>query len=518
MDDKYGSLLVKWLSGVDAYPHRPLSVEHIETHISHVFLAGELVYKLKKPVRFDFLDYSNLAAREQACRDELRLNRRLAAEAYLQVLPITLAKGSRFEFAGPGELVDWVVQMRRLPTERSLAALIDQGEASPAHIAMLSNILTKFYQSQRSSPISATEYVDRVRAHVVANARELHTASRDLSIDLIDRVHHFQLQSLTFHEDLFADRVAAGRIVDGHGDLRPEHICFTQDGSVLIFDCLEFSADLRRIDCLDELAFLAAECDFLGARWIGPLVREAYAAGCRDRAEDRLWSFCRSYRAVVRAKIAALRAAQLDDSHRQASISEAQQHLQLADEYAEPWRSPQVLIVGGLSGTGKSTLASAIAERLGARMLRTDVLRKQIFGNRPVGERGENELYGAESRQLIYTRMFEQAQHSLAAGISVVLDGTFGQRLAIQDVQDLARRQGCSLLGIECTCPAEVARARIAERLAHGDDASDARPEIHDLQHSQWQPWPATLAQVQIDTQMPLPQQLRLALRQINPH
>ena len=516
MDANSTNAVVAWLSRVEAYPHRPANVQHIETHISHVFLAGPLVFKLKKPARFDFLDYSTLAQREQACRDELRLNRRLAASSYLQVLPVTRLDDLHFEFDGPGQIVDWVVQMRRLPTEHALDALIRRAEVTPEHIALLSQVLVRFYRSQEPLSLEPLAYSDRVRAHVAANARELSAATHHLSAELVDRVHHFQLQTLTCHHELFNRRVVEQRLCEGHGDLRPEHICFADDGSVIIFDCIEFSEDLRRVDCLDELAFLAAECDFLGAQWIGPQLRKAYEVGCDDSVTDRLWSFYKSYRAAVRAKIAALRAEQLcDEFERQTAIGEAVRHLSLADEYGRPWLAPLAIVVGGLSGTGKSTLARAIAERLGARLLRTDSLRQQMFGDGQTPPFQENALYGQEARESVYTRLIEQAAGDLQAGISVVLDGTFGLSTAIQHVQTLTTRWGYRVAGIECTCPSHVARARIAYRLAKGNDPSQARPETHDLQQSQWQPWPPSLAQLRIDTQEPVSLQLGQALRWI---
>jgi aminoglycoside phosphotransferase family enzyme len=192
---------------------------------------------------------------------------------------------------------------------------------------------------------------------------------------MVERVHGFQLQLLQLRPMIFAERVRGGRIVDGHGDLRPEHICLSDP--VAIFDCIEFNPDFRRIDVADELAFLAAECDF-GRRWVGPRLLQAYRERSDDQPAAVLLDFYKAYRACVRAKVVALRADQLEGQSQEAAKEEAQRHLSLADRYVAPWLRPLVLVFGGLAGTGKTTLAMAVADALGVEVLRTDVLRQEL--------------------------------------------------------------------------------------------------------------------------------------------
>jgi uncharacterized protein len=506
MDSAGHNSLVQWLMSPAAYPHRPSRVEHIETHISHVFLAGDDAYKLKKPVRFDFLDFSTLAAREQACRDELRLNRRLAPSTYIDVIPVTQSPGGTWQLAGAGEIVDWLVQMRRLPTDQTLDVLFSRHELTPEHIDGLAQILIRFYGSLKPLSLEPEPYVERYRAHIQANCDALRQAEHHLPAAAVDRVHNFQLQLLAIEPELFVERVQQRRIVEGHGDLRPEHICLSDP--ITIFDCIEFSADFRRLDVLDELAFLAAECDLLGAPWIGPQIRTAYEAATGDQAPEVLWSFYKSYRAAVRAKVAALREDQVQGPAHDAAASDAHRHLALADSYVSSWLKPLVIVVGGLSGTGKTTLATAIADRLGARLLRTDTIRRDLFG------RGENSappdtgLYTPEARRQVYTNLFGQAADDLSERISIVLDGTFSLQGAIEQAHRLAHEQGARFLAIECTCPPEIAQERIKHRHAIGTDASDARPETHAHQRTHWQPWPAGIPQIRIATHHPLEEQL----------
>jgi hypothetical protein len=398
--------------------------------------------------------------------------------------------------------------MRRLPTHQTLQALHQRGELRPEQIDRLASVLVDFYRSLTPLPVSAEEYRQRVEAHVRGNRRELMSVAHHLPPSIVERVHAFQLQLLKLQPEVFDARAGAGKIVEGHGDLRPEHICLSDPPA--IFDCIEFSADFRRLDVADELAFLAAECDFLGADWVGPRLLARYGELSGDRPPEVLLDFYKSYRACVRAKVAALRADQLQGQDRDSAAVEALGHLQLADRYIARWSRPLVLIVGGLSGTGKSTLAAALAEALGAELLRTDVIRKELMPGANVAD-----LYRPETRQRVYDEMFARALVWRQGGVSVVLDGTFSSEASIRSAAQIASRPRSLLLAIECVCPAEVARERIRRRQAAGRDESDARPELHEQQLQSWQPWPAEVPQVKIDTQADLSQQLGLVFREL---
>jgi aminoglycoside phosphotransferase family enzyme/predicted kinase len=490
--------IAEWLSRPEAYPHQPESVEEIETHISHVFVAGELVYKLKKPVKYDFLDYTTLEAREQACREELRLNRRLAADTYLRVVPVKRGTSSGYELDGRGEAVDWVVEMQRLPTELTLEALFKRGKLRPEHMERLAVKLAEFYGSLTPVSLTVEEYRQRCVAHVHANLSELLSVKHHLPRGAVERVHGFQLQLLNLCPKLLEQRVQEGRFVDGHGDLRPEHICLSDP--IRIFDCIEFSADFRRMDVADELAFLAAECDFLGADWAGRHLIAAYELQTGDRPAPVLLDFYKCYRACVRAKVAALRADQVEGEAQESAAGEAQRHLGFADRYAAPWLAPLVICVGGLAGTGKTTLARALAEILGAEVLRTDEIRREIFGAGPYSAEVHGGSYAPEARERVYDEMFKRAAALHSHRISIVLDGTFSMAAQIRKGSDLATDSGAVFLAIECVCPPEVARERISRRLAMGRDASEARPEIHDIQRNLREIWPRDVAQIRIDS------------------
>lgn len=498
--------IVRWLARPDSYAHRPNRIEQIETHISHVFLAGSYVYKLKKPVRYDFLDFTTVQAREHACREEVRLNRRLAPDTYLGVLPIIRGAAGNYRLEGSGDVVDWLVEMRRLPTELTLDALHRRGKLLSGHVDRLSDTLVRFYRSLTPLDLTPDEYCKRYLSHVRANLRELLAVRHHLPRGVVERVHGFQLQLLRLHPEIFAERVRAGRIVDGHGDLRPEHICLSDP--IAIFDCIEFSSDFRRIDMADELAFLAAECDFLGADWVGSQLLTAYQQQSGDHPSPVLWDFYKSYRACVRAKVAALRADQLQSQAQAAAASEAGRHLTLADQYVSPWNRPLVLAVGGLSGTGKTTLATALAEALGAELLRTDTIRRELFGAGSHASESDRGIYTQEARQQVYDEMICRAAALHGDRITVVLDGTFSTLDILGGAQRVAVDPRSVFLAIECDCRPEVAHQRISRRLAEGRDASEARPEIHDLQRERWETWPADVPQIRIDTEQPLDKQV----------
>jgi predicted kinase len=217
--------------------------------------------------------------------------------------------------------------------------------------------------------------------------------------------------------------------------------------------------------------------------------------------------FYKSYRACVRAKVAALRAEQLAEKQAEATV-EAGKHLALADQYAAPWLRPSVFAVGGLAGTGKTTLATALAEALSAELIRTDVVRQQLFGSDSHAAAADTGVYRREAREHVYDEMFRQARSLCADQISVVLDGTFSTRDLLAKAKALSSNPRSSFLAIECVCRPEIAQQRIVQRLAKGRDASEARPEIHELQRARWESWPPEVPHIRVDTEQPLNSQV----------
>lgn len=286
-------------------------IESIETHMSWVFLTETRAFKLKKPVRTEFLDYSTIEARRRCCLAEVQLNRRLAATVYLGVVGLTRAPDGALRLGGEGEVVDWLVEMQRLPADRMLDVQIRNGAVDMGLVCRAAELLTAFYRRAEPAGLCAIEYRRRLEVAVRHNRDELRRLQGRLSEDApeaaIDALAAGQLATLARHAPLFAAR--AGRVVDAHGDLRPEHVCLLP--APVIIDCLEFDRDLRLLDPLSELAFLSLECERLGAPDVGRAFLDTYVEITGDRGAPELMAFYRSHHACLRAMIAAWH---LDDS------------------------------------------------------------------------------------------------------------------------------------------------------------------------------------------------------------
>ena len=293
---------LKYLRRGSTYPDRPRRIDVVETHMSWVFLTDEYAYKLKKPVRYAFLDFSTLASRQRTCQEELRLNRRLAQDVYLGVVPLVRRSDDTLALDVRGQCVDWLVMMRRLPAERMLDRAIRAKRVPEADVHQFARVLADFYQRSPTVQMSPAEYVRRFELDILDNVGELRAPEHELPPALIAESAGAQTDFLRTRSVLLASRARQGRIIEAHGDLRPEHICLGPEPKII--DCMEFKRELRLLDPVDELAFLAMECDRLGAPWIAQLVLDAYGTACGDRPSEALVNFYKSFRACLRAKIA----------------------------------------------------------------------------------------------------------------------------------------------------------------------------------------------------------------------
>jgi aminoglycoside phosphotransferase family enzyme len=293
---------VDFLQRREAYTPSPDHVEAIETHMSWIFLTDRYAYKLKKPIRYDVLDFSSRSRRLRSCRREIGLNRRLAPDVYLDVVPLVVEPGGGLRLGGSGSPVDWLVRMRRLPAERMLDRLIARGTITREEVEPAAAHLASFYAKAVPARIDASGYLRHLRRGIRADRDELIRKVYGLPGGDVLRVAEEQLRYVTEARRTLEKRVTEGRVVEGHGDLRPEHICLTDPPAVI--DCLEFSRDLRMLDPLDELSFLALECTRLGAPDVGEWFIEAYRRTTGDDAPRGLLRFYRRFRALRRAKVA----------------------------------------------------------------------------------------------------------------------------------------------------------------------------------------------------------------------
>ena len=291
---------VAFLRRPGSYPEGTETVDPVETHMAWVFLTDRRAYKLKKPVRYEFLDFSTPEARREDCLAEVRLNRRLAPDVYLGVTALRVEDG-QMRLDGEGRAVDWLTRMKRLSREAMLDRAIERGEVDGARLRAAARKLARFYGSAAPAGLSPGEYLDRLRRYVEENRRELTRPEFGLEKTRAGAVGRRLEGFLAERAGELAARVREGRIVEGHGDLRPEHVCLRPDP--VFIDCIEFRREFRLVDPADELAFLGIECEVTGAARIGDVFLEIYRSETGDPAPPAIVEFYRCHRAFLRAKL-----------------------------------------------------------------------------------------------------------------------------------------------------------------------------------------------------------------------
>ncbi|GAA4545032.1 bifunctional aminoglycoside phosphotransferase/ATP-binding protein [Amycolatopsis samaneae] len=448
-----------------------------ETHIGAVFLVGDHAYKLKKPVDLGFLDFTSRTARRRVCHREVELNRRLAPDVYLGVADLT----------GPdGEPCDHFVVMRRMPEERRLSTVVKQGEPLDTQVDRLARLLASFHaRADRSAEISAEGSRDAIRARWEASFAQVGPFHGPV-LDAAEaaETEHLTREFLAGREALFDRRIADGRIVDGHGDLLADDIFCLDDGP-RVLDCLEFDDRLRRLDGLDDVAFLAMDLERLGAASLAARLLDRYAEFSGDPAPAALRHHYLAYRAFVRVKVACLRHRQGDGS----SAPLARQYARIALDHLRAARV-RLILVGGLPGTGKSTVAAALADRLGAGLLLSDRVRKEVAGLSPetsAADEYRHGLYTPEHTDRTYAELVHRAGALLALGETVVIDASWNADTHRKLATGVAARTHSDLVALRCHVPAATAADRLESR---GPSFSDASPEIADRMAADTEPWP----------------------------
>ena len=484
MDDsvEVESDLVSAMLDRSLYAHGPASVELRETHISWVFLAGDLAYKVKKPLVLPFLDYGTVERRREMCREEVRLNRRLAPRIYLRVIGVA-RDGERWWLTAEDDpaACEYAVEMRRVEERRSLAALAAAGTLLAEHVSATAAVLAAFHAA---APTAARER--RRLAVLEATLDENVVTLRDSGLGVIepsrlDAAEHFTRAFLAARRDELEARAEGGLVRDCHGDLRAEHVIVPEQGDVYVYDCIEFSPELRQIDVAADIAFLVMDLTRLGAESLALLLIADYRRLGGDPGDDALLFFFASYRAWVRAKVACIRAQELSggDAELERARGEAGELMRLGHRFAWRSRGPLVLVLCGVSGTGKTTVARELAAVSGWEHLSSDVTRKRLSGLDPT-ERGGAELYSRTRTIETYRELGTSAAARLERDRGVIVDATFH----LLEERD-AFRAGLGdwpgpLLFVECRasrgCPARSdPRARAAVRPRLGRRCGRAR-------------------------------------------
>ena len=511
--------LVAALRTPACYPHPAGPVDLIETHISYVLLSGAYAYKIKKAVRLGFLDFSTLARRRMYCEEELRLNRRLAPELYLAVVAITGSRDAP-RIAGYGEAIEYAVQMSRFAQDDLLDRQLAAGRLSPEEIDQVAEQLAGFHErAERASPGQRFGSPQAVWAPMAQNFAQLGerlsgAAHRARLADL----EAWSRQRFTEVADLVASRLRDGWIRECHGDLHLGNIVRTGAG-LRLFDCIEFDPGLRWIDVLNEIAFLTMDLGGRGRADYAHRLLNHYLEALGDYRGLPLLAFYTVYRALVRAKVAAIRAGQEEPAGRLAGLATCDQYLDCAGKAAVPGQ-PRLLLMHGLSGSGKSWLAQQLLERLGALRIRSDVERKRLFGL-PALARSDSAvgdgIYDTAATGATYDRLVELASQILAAGYPVVVDAA-NLRIWQRDAfRKLAASRGVPFAIASCTVPEAVLQARLATRLAAGRDASEADRAVLAQQMRDGEAFTADeeACCLTIDTSGPFPEDLPAALQDL---
>jgi aminoglycoside phosphotransferase family enzyme/predicted kinase len=479
-----------------SYPApRPRSVELEETHISLVFLAGDDVYKVKKPVALGFLDFTTREARERACAAEVTLNARLAPDVYRGVVPIVLGRDGRHRVGGDGAVVDAAVHMRRLPEERRADRLLRAGELGPERIEAVATTMARFHAAARADEHTAAFGAPEVVAkNVEENFAQTKSAlHRFVSPSDAREIERFQRGFLATRADVLASRARAGRVRDGHGDLRLEHVYFEPAERVVVIDCIEFNERFRFADVCADIAFLAMDLAYAGRVDLAERLFAVYAREANDFDLYAVADFYESYRAFVRGKIALFMASDpsLAAPIRERAEASARRFFELARAAPRPpLVEPMLVAVGGVIASGKSTVADALSAELAAAVVDADRTRKWMLGveaTRHVDEAPFAGAYDPAFSERVYREVLRRADVVLASGRSVVLDASFRSASMRGAARDLARVRGVPFLFVECDAPDAVCRERL--RVREGTThVSDGRLAIFDDFRARFEP------------------------------
>lgn len=484
LDRVHMTPFIATLTRPSAYAHPVDRVALIETHISWILLAGEFAYKIKKPVALPFVDFSSLAARHEFCLDELRLNRRLAPQLYLDVVAITGTRCSA-RMEGSGRALEYAVKMRRFDQAALFDRLIARNALTPGRIDQLAARIAAFHVAAPSAVDSEWGAPEHVLQPALANFVEMVPHATGKRRDRLERLQSWTLETFKRLEPVFAERRRQGQVRECHGDLHLGNIALIDDQPVP-FDCIEFSAALRWIDVMSEAAFLVMDLIDHGRGDLGYRFLDGYLAGTGDYAGVAVLRFYLVYRALVRAKIHDLRARQMgDDAHEADRLRRAaDRYLALAEELAHETR-PALILMHGFSGSGKSRIAAELATALGAIRIRSDVERKRLFGLGGADRSGSllgAGIYGADAGKRTYARLAELARTILAAGYPVILDAAFLARGQRDMMYRLADKAGATLRIVDCCAPEGALRKRVSARAAAGGDPSEATVAVLDRQ------------------------------------
>lgn len=483
-------MLFKAMTDPAFYPHAVKGPFQEETHISKVFLTGPYAYKIKKPVNLGFVDFRSLKRRRFFCEQEVILNKRLTDDIYLEVIPIGY-DGVRFHMGLRFEPVEYAVKMRQLPVSSTMRNLIATDRISRDDINRLAAVLTGFHKSARRVLDSSS------RSYAQAACTENFRQIMPHAGKILDAARYDYVRAATFNyfirnRALFEKRIAAGHFRDGHGDLRTDHVYFTEDGRIQVMDCIEFNEHLRVVDTASDLAFLIMDLEFQCKLKAARDLLQAYYRRCDDPGMLALMDFYKCYRAMVRCKVNCIRLTSHKLSLQQQNkfAADAQCYLMLADYYAHRFGRPTIWVFCGLPGSGKTTLATGLADLLSIRRYNSDWVRKTMQGIdplSPVQPPPDERIYTAEINTQVYNQLYTKARQAICEGCSVILDATYSALSSRDKIRNLADDCGARILFAECSAGENELRRRLGQREST-PSISDARPAHFQMLKARFEP------------------------------
>lgn len=503
--------------GVLSPPNGP-PVVCVETHISWVFLSDTEAWKVKKPVDLGFLDFRSIAARKRACEAEVVLNRRLARDVYLGVAPILRGPDGRHRVEGAGEIVDWAVRMRRLPDSSRADCRLARGALSPEDVDAIAARLARFHaDAAHDARIATFGHPLAIAESILENFAQTRAAVKEhLPDEQSSELQRWQTDFLGRHRALFEDRIRNGRIREGHGDLRLEHVYIDEPGELTILDCIEFNERFRFIDVCADVAFLSMDLAWHGRVDLAERFLGVYAREADDYDLFSVIDFYESYRAYVRAKISTFVQADstLPWDVRARAAEDARRYFLLAlsaDRRAV--LAPALVAVGGVIATGKSTVAAWVASELGAPVVDADRTRKHMLGVEPtrhVNDAAWAGAYDPAFTERVYREVLRRAEVVLTSGRPVVADASFRSASMRRDARALAAKVGVPFKLLECRAPLSTCRARLEQR-ATGESVSDGRIAVFDQFVARFEPIVELPAAEHVVLDTSLPREVTLA-------
>lgn len=469
--------LLHFLLNPEHYPEKPSSTTHIETHISHVFLCDDFVYKVKKPVNLGFVDFSTLRKRHFYCRKEVILNSRLAGDTYIGVISL-YKHGDTFSFqkVKGSYIAEYAVKMKKIPEELILYNLIGRGKPLYGELEQVGKALASFHNG---APIYRGNRYGGLETVLSTTGENFTQIKPFCGITVDERFYHELIDYTgTFikeNKDMFSGRRKSGHIREGHGDLHSQHVCLARPP--IIFDCIEFNEKFRIIDVLEDIAFLFMDLEYRGRFDLSARFFKAYSTYQRDDFNEELLRFYKLYRAVVRGKVDGFLAHDSKDEHvRRKGLKMAKDYFKLAEHYLHDYKNTfNPVVIMGLSGSGKSTIAKDFSKDWV--ILRSDEIRKTLSGiKKEVHEYGEygTGIYSSDMSGKIYALLLEETIKHVQESKRVVVDATFLQSAQRMGFYLACMKKGLNPFFIHCFAREDVLRERIKKRMEEGSDISDA--------------------------------------------